>query len=320
MTSKRSRFPKALPEYELHKAIYDMPSETYHSIQGTYSSTQFKDLLDDEEIFIKKYVTKTIERVSIPAFDVGTYFHSGVLEPHKIKDECVVFTGKIRKGKEWDAFKSKNSGKVILTQGQEREAKGLVESVKNSPVAMGYVQSAQPEVSFFAELVIFEGVIYAPYYNVAMNKYGWEEATLSKDQIKKGVSIVVKVRADALGEDYVQDLKSTTGNARSEFSMRQKISHYQYDLSASLYLDMFSLHAGDQLTKFIWTFASKDFFNCKSYMASPTNILVGRAKYMKALTKLASLMTNKWQLWDSIGVLEPMNYELEYIKEKELDL
>ena len=91
-------------------------------------------------------------------------------------------------------------------------------------------------------------------------------------------------------------------------------------MSASLYLDMFSLVMGTELTGFNWVFASKDYFNCRSHWASPKNILVGRAKYTKALYKLKVLMDNNWKVPDTFGILEPLPYELEWIREKDSDL
>lgn len=320
----KHRFPKALKESPpIHKLIHDLSQEEYHNTSGTYSSSQFKDLLEDEEIFVNKYIKKSVEKVHIPAFDVGTYFHTGVLEPHKLDKECIAYEGKVRKGERWEAFKKKHSGKIILTPKQKDDSVRLIECVQNSPVAMGYVERGTPEVSFFCELLIHSGEIYAPFFKTRLTREGWVDGWLEKSDIKKAVKIVVKVRADSIDledNEFILDLKSTTGNARSANSMKTKISYYNYDLSASLYLDMFSLAVRSVINKFIWTFASKDMHNCKSYKASPTNVLVGRAKYMKAMLTLATCQANDWQIADSLGILEPQGYELEHIKESEADL
>lgn len=313
----KHQFPKAMPPGipKLHKHIFDMPSEVYHKIEGTYSSSQFKDLLDDEEIFIKKYIEKTIPKEDIPAFGTGNYFHTGVLEPHKLKQDCIVYTGKMRRGAEWEKFKAKHGEKTIITQGQLDQANLLIKSVQDSPIAMGYVERGRPEVSLFTELWIYNGEIFAPKFNVVLDfETGWIEYNCKDLNPKKCVIIIVKVRADSLGDDFVLDLKSTTGNARSERAMRGKISYYNYDLSASLYLDMFSLLGEEMLTTFIWVFASKDCHNCKSFKASPTNILVGRAKWMRGVLKLAECMRNEFQLYDELGILEPEHYELDILK------
>lgn len=316
----KHRFPKEAPEYVLHTLIDDMSSETYHGIAGTHSSSQLKDLLDDPSIFIRKYIEKSIEREDVPAFSVGNYFHTGVLEPDKLLTECAVYPGKVRRGKDWDRFELKNKGKVLLTSSMKEQAEQLITLVQDSPVAMGFISRGTPEVSLFTEIWVYGGEVFAPKYDKMLDvEVGWIDYNCS-DIIdpKKVVKFVIKVRADSLGDDFILDLKSTTGNAHSERSMRGKISYYQYDLSAALYLDMFSLQ---QLrNRFIWTFASKDCFNCKSYAASPTNIKVGRAKYRKALVTMAELKRNNYQLYDYLGILEPENYELEILREKDTDL
>jgi len=302
--------------FKLHSLIHDMSSEDYHGTPDTKSSTQLKDLLDDEDVFIQKHILKTVEREEISAFDVGTYFHTGVLEPHKLKADCTVYPGKVRRGKDWELFKVKNKGKTIVTQAQKDQAEGLVKAVKDSPVAQEYLDG-ECEVSLFNEITIHQGQIYAPYYGKVLTIDGWVDSP--KKKIKGAYTEVIKVRADTLGDSYISDLKSTTGNARSNRSMRDKISYYHYDLSAALYLDMFGLFRPG-LQEFVWIFASKDYFNSKSYRASPNNIRVGRAKYMKALIKMADCAANKWKSVDYLDTLEPLPHELEYLRERDSDL
>jgi hypothetical protein len=312
---------------KLHTLIHDMPIEEYHGTTGTYSSSQFKDLLDDPDVFIKKYIEKTIQREEIAAFDIGTYFHTGVLEPHKLKSDCVVYPGKVRRGKDWEAFKARHKGKTIVTDLQKNQAEGLVRAVKDSPVAQEYLNGT-PEVSLFVEIVIHEDKIYAPHFGKMLTSDGW--VTGAPKNTKGAFTFVVKVRADDHGGTYISDLKSTTGNAKSERSMREKISHYQYDLSAALYLDIFGLKHpellepcmidGVKCANFVWIFASKDLYNSKSYHASWENYLVGRSKYMRAMKRMADCALAKWQSVDSIGVLAPLPYELEWLKERDIDL
>lgn len=311
MTSRR------VVRYKLHSLIRNLPIEAYHGNAGSWSSSQFKDALDDMDLFIKKYIQKVIARESNAAFDIGTYFHTGVLEPHKLKFDCIVYPGKVRRGKDWDKFKVKHQSKAIVTQSQKDQAEGLVRCVKASPIAQGYLVGT-PEVSLFTEIAILSGNIYAPYFNVVLTRDGWQHLDYAMS-FKKAFKMIVKVRADMLGDTFISDLKSTTGNARSNKSMREKISHYQYDLSASLYLDMFSL-VKPELQEFAWIFASKDFFNSRTYTASETNIRVGRAKYMKAMLRMADYAAGGWQSVDYLDQLEPLPYELEHLKERDTDL
>lgn len=294
--------------------IKDLSSEDYHGIPNVFSSSQIKDALDDIELFYKKHITKAIERVETPAFDIGTYFHTAILEPHKVEKECVVFRG-IRRGRAWEDFKVTHAGKAIITDSEFRQAEGIIEAVKNSPVAMNRIRRGEPEVSGFLELVVDGGQIYAKNKKMILGPFGWELPSYSPD-LKRSVTIGVKVRADLLGEDFILDLKSTTGNAKSEFQMRQSVSKYNYDLSAALYLDVFSALLNKPMTDFVWTFASKDSFNSKSYLASADNIRVGRAKWKKAVLNIAKAIKDNWEFEDRLGILEPQTFELEYLKQK----
>lgn len=317
-TATTSKGPK------LHVLIHDLPSNDYHATPNSYSSSTLKDALVDVEFFHKKHVLKLIEREEIPAFDVGTYFHTGVLEPHKLKDECIAFTGKVRRGAEWEKFKKIHDGKVIVTPAQLEQAENLMKCVQDSPVAMGFIRRGQPEVSAFIEITVYGGEIYYLARAWKLTRDGWEDADLSEDAIdivrKNGVHMVIKVRADSLGKDFVLDLKSTTGNAKDEYAMREKIKYYKYELSAALYLDVFTAVTGSHYGKFIWTFASKDFHNSRSYLASQNNILIGRKKYKKSILKIADALSSDWEFADTLGVLEPHYSELEHLNDDEIDL
>ena len=289
----------------------DLSNEEYHGHAGTFSSSQLKDLLEDPEVFYRKYIIKTEERISIPAFDVGTYFHTAILEPEKLKIECAVY-GSIRRGKDWEAFKAANENKTIITQAELEQADGIIKAVKSSPIAMGRISRGKPEVSAFVTLIVSGQDIFSSDGKRTLGKYGWEKANAKMGKSK--VEIPLKVRADLLAPDFILDLKSTTGNVRNDGLMKKKVSDYSYDLSAALYLDLFSLALDRTLSEFVWVFASKDLFNCKSYIASDRNIQVGRAKYRKALLTLADCIASDWAFEDSMGILEPSAWEAEILK------
>jgi hypothetical protein len=290
----------------------DMGSEEYHNTPGTWSSSQLKTMNEDPEVFHRKYIAKTEERQESAAFDVGTYFHTSLLEPEKVATECAVFEG-IRRGKEWEKFQEENKGKAIITATEHKVALGLVDAVRKSPISMARLAQGDSEVSAFVPIYVYGTDIYSHDGRV-LGKYGW---TSEKGKVPKGaVHLVIKVRADRLAESYILDLKSTTGNAKNEYAMRGSISKYTYDLSAALYLDMFTIGLDRDVSEFVWTFASKDMFNCKSYIASNDNILIGRAKYKKAIADLAFYISNDWEFEDSIGILNPNPWELEHIREK----
>lgn len=298
-----------------HRLIRDMSNEAYHGSAGTYSSTQFKDLIDDEEVFIKKYIKKEVEKFSSEAMDTGTYLHTGILEPHKLSKEIAIYPGKTRAGKEWTAFKAKHAGKMIINSKQQGLGDGMIKAVKASPTSMEYLKG-DPEVSLFVELMVYGGKIYAPYYQKVLTPEGWMKA--GKIPIR-GFTVTVKTRADCLGDTFLSDLKSTSGRANKKESIRQSISKYKYDLSAALYLDMFSLER-PEVSAFIWIFASKENPIAKAWVATESNIKVGRAKWSWALKRLADMSAANWEYVDYLGEAEPLPHETEWLNERTTDL
>jgi len=315
MTTKTQRISKSAKLPVLHRLIRDMTSEAYHATEGTWSSSQLKDIIDDEEVFIQKYIKKTVPRETNDAFDTGTYFHTGLLEPHKVAKEIVVFPGKVRYGNAWDAFKISHSGKTIITEKQKEQGDGMIKAVRGSPVSMEYL-AGDAEISLFIKLVVWKGDIYAPNYNKVLGCDGWVD---SDTKVGAGFEIVVKVRADCLGENFISDLKSTSGRANKKESVRSSISKYKYDLSAALYLDLFSLER-EAVSEFIWVFASKENPCVASWIASKAQIQVGRAKWSWALKRLADLSKANWEVVDYLREAEPLPHELEWLKPRDTDL
>ena len=298
-----------------HRLIRDMSNAAYHGATGTWSSSKLKDMLEDEEVFIQKNIKGLTGKLEGEALDTGTYLHTGVLEPHKLKSEIAIYPGKTRYGREWNEFKEKHKGKVIITEKQRDLGDGMIAAVKNSPTSMAYLEG-EAEVSLFVELLVANGKIFAPFYSKVLTKTGWEKVSKIPT---KGYKLSVKVRADCLGETFISDLKSTSGRANKAYSVRESVSKYKYDLSAALYLDLFSLH-NEKITEFVWIFASKESPVAKPWRASEKNILVGRAKWSWAVKRMADLHAANWELVDSLGEAEPLAYELEWLEQKDTEL
>lgn len=312
MKKTSSRLPK-LPK--LHHLIRDMTSDAYHSCAGTWSSSQLKTIIEDEEVFIQKYIKKSVAKEEREAFDTGTYFHTGTLEPHKVAKEIAVYPGKVRHGRQWEQFKASSVGKVVITENQKSQGDGMIKAVKASPVSMEYLKG-EPEISLFIELLVAEGNIYAPHFMKVHTPSGW---VATKRIPKDGFKVVVKVRADTLGDHFISDLKSTSGRANQAGSVRGSISKYMYDLSAALYLDMFSL-VREEVSAFIWVFASKANPVAAPWIATEKQIMVGRAKWTYALKRLADLSTANWEIVDYLREAEPLPHELEWLQTKDKDL
>lgn len=311
--------------------VQGMPDSEYHAIaekesERFYSSSQLKDMLNDPEIFHGKYIAGTIKKENIPAFDIGRYFHTAILEPEKTGTDCAVYQG-IRRGKKWEEFLAENEGKAIITETELAKANNLIEAVKASPIAMEVLSGGTPELSCFAEIHVSEfGHVFitdkAGEIRVLDLYRGWIP---SYEGLKLGETITlrIKVRADyhAIqdGKACIADLKSTSGNVKNVYSIRNKIKEYYYDLSAALYLDIFNAALYREnvevipADKFYWIFASKDAPQCKTYLATPKMISVGRSKWKKAVNMLADHITRNWTFVDELDTLDPLPFEEEWL-------
>lgn len=300
----------------------ELSSEQYHGTGNTFSSSQLKTMLEDPEVFFKKYITKDIAKQSSSAFDVGTYFHTAVLEPEKLEQEVAIFEGAIKRGKAYDDFCAANKGKVILSKKEKETADRLVAAVKDSPISMSFLEKSKPEVSAFVEFYVMDKEVFAFRGDecFCLMPVGWCPTSLDyePEDIKEfGVKLIIKVRADALGQGngIISDLKSTSGNVKDAREMQNKVTAFEYDLSAALYLDVFTVASGEEYHTFIWIFASKDSGLAKSYKASDKSIMVGRAKYKKAIVDLAKYVSNNWQFTDELGELGPPHFALEWLND-----
>lgn len=303
-----------------NQLIFDLPNLEYHGAENTFSSSQLKTMLEDPEVFYKKYVTKEIERETLSAFDVGTYFHTAILEPEKLSEECAVFEGGIRRGKEWDEFKANAGSRAIITKTEKETANRLIAAIKNSPVSMNLLNKSKPEVSAFIEVFVFDDEVYSVKNDdcYQLTSIGWvPNYSMELSALKEfATKLVIKVRADALGvgTGVISDLKSTTGNCKNAYEMQAKVNSYQYDLSAALYLDVFNMASDEEYHTFVWLFASKDLGNAKAYRATDKNIMVGRAKWRKAVIDLAFYINNNWEFTDSLGEIGPSVFNLEWLE------
>lgn len=306
---------------DFNKLIFDLPSADYHGMKGSYSSSQLKTMLKDPEVFHNKYILCNEEKLSIPAFDIGTYFHTAILEPEKLLEECAVYDGGIRSGGKWEAFKEANPNKAIVTKKDVETADKLIAAINGSPISMGFLKDSKPEVSAFIEVYVINGEVLSIKDGTihTLVSTGWCAGSEydDEDDVKQfGTKLVLKTRADALGigTGTISDLKSTTGNCKNAYEMQGKVNSYEYDLSAALYLDVFTMASGEDYHSFIWLFASKDMGNAKAYRASDRNIQVGRAKWKKAVVDLAFYINNKWEFTDSLGEIGPSIFNLEWLE------
>lgn len=302
----------------LFDGVYDsISNEDYHSDNGYYSSSQIKDMLKDPEIFYRKNVLKEATRESLSAYDVGTAFHTLVLEPHLYDKEVVLYDG-IRRGAKYESFKEKHAGKLVIKPSEEKDAKALASRTRESKIAMSYIEIGKAEVSAFVSILIDEaGDIYSADKDKMWANDRWVESELFPYTTQGNSTILkLKVRADCLIESKgaILDLKSTSSNARDVREIKKSISNFEYDLSAAMYLFCFSLALNKPISRFLWTFTSKKYGNCQTYEASKDQILVGMEKFKYCLKELAYYQNLNWEIPDRLLEISPENYQLDWIR------
>lgn len=135
---------------------------------------------------------------------LGSALHCAFLEPDAAPDRVVEWTGKVRRGREWDAFRTENAEKIILTQGRYASLRAMLASLRAHPV----VRAWSPRIE--AVEVCATGVL---------------------------CGVPIKGRCDALTCDPLIDLKMTRdGSLRG--ATRTAIN-FAYHVQAAMYCRLF---------------------------------------------------------------------------------
>lgn len=76
---------------------------------------------------------------------LGRATHTAVLEPEKFNDEYAIYTGKTRKGKDWDKFVKEHPNQTILKEAEAEHCLQIAKEVRSNPVAAHYLSKGQAE-------------------------------------------------------------------------------------------------------------------------------------------------------------------------------
>lgn len=231
----------------------------YHGDRTHYSSSVLKTALRDARTFYRKYVLHEVIDKKSDAMSLGSYVHALILEPHKVAEEFAEYEG-VRRGQAWEAFQRENAGKIILGNLLKAQGDAMAEAIRRNEVAFDLFKDGAAEVT--------------------------ATATLN--------NLPIKVRADYRRNDCkIPDIKTTSGSLTVE-AVQSTITKYDYDLSAALYVDVFS-RVYNMPHAFYFVFVSKDNPDCAVFKASEDMIANGRRKYTRAIKIINSgLETGKW--------------------------
>ena len=244
----------------------------YHSERQHLSSSNLKLLLQSPAQFYKEKILGERESVSSSAMDVGSYTHTLILEPEKVAEEFAIYKqqgrqftpvgqkakGPRKQGPEFDAFKTANAGKIILSTSEAQIGERMAAAVKGSPAALELLQGGVPELSLASSMF----------------------------------DVPVKCRADYINPEraYIVDVKTTRWPSDAD-TFRRVLRELGYELSAALYCDI-AYRVYGKVFDFYWVVLSKSDWDCQVYKASTHTLSEGSALVNKALITYKKCLAN----------------------------
>jgi len=246
----------------LKSGILDgISNEDYHSDREFVSSSALKLMLEKPKAYYLQYVKEEPTFISDKlqeAFDLGSYIHTLLLEPHLLAEEYLIYEGE---------EKQEVSGKTSISLANAQLASKMFNKYNRAKVAIGDHEGELVQVSSFIE-------------------GGMAEQTLctTLDGVK------VKVRPDYRREfsDYGQiiDVKTTSEVSLTSYQVGKICSKYGYALSAALYVDVVQALTGIE-QEFYFLFLSKKGTNqVELFKASEAFLQRGRDQYQIAIKAL----------------------------------
>lgn len=233
-----------------------MSNEVYHATKDSVSSSMVKDLVNDDvsdQMVYQKHIKKALELPPTQPFIIGRATHTMILEKKLFDKEYCVYEGKVRRGKEYDAFCELNKGKEVLNRKEYEQICEIRDSVMKNPTAKALFKNGKAETSVF-----------------------------HRDPI---TNLICKARADYLGNGYIADLKSIDDVCPRNFA--NQVVKYGYHIQASHYMEAFGI------TEFVFIcVGKKPPYEVAVYSLDEELIEIGYLQRREALDKLAELKTS----------------------------
>lgn len=145
------------------------------------------------------------ERFIEPTDDMilGTALHTAFLEPSEVEARIAVWAGGRRYGKEWALFREENKDRIIITDSQEFQLAGMVESLRQNKLVNWMTSRVEVEIG-------------------AVGHFGgW----------------LMKARADAISSGAIVDLKKVRSADPRKFTY--SCVDYGYHIQAAVYRKLF---------------------------------------------------------------------------------
>lgn len=226
------------------KGFYRISHEAYHAGPGL-SSTRVKKALTSFASYMHQ------DDFDSNALSFGRAFHMALLEPGLFKANYVVWSGSVRRGKEWDYFCARQVGKEILTLEEYENIRQMVETVRAHP-EQADCGDFQPEIMAIATC--------------------------------PDTGLLLKCKADLIGGTIIDYKTTSSGVHPSDFT--HDVVKWRYHVSAAFYQDIIAILTGERLPFILVPVTKKAPFECEFYELAPELIEEGRKLYKAALKRI----------------------------------
>jgi hypothetical protein len=200
-----------------------------------------------------------------PSMNVGSAFHTFLLEPHKFYEEYAILPSidrRTTKGKEaYAVFIDEHQGKIILTNDQFEEVLNMVENIKKHEIVTTLLDEAVFEKSIF-----------------------WTD---------KETGLQFKARPDIWAAKMVVDVKTTSD--ASEYAFQRSAMNYDYFLQAGMMYEACQV-IGRPFEMFVNLVCEKEEpYIPAVYMMNSDSVQYGIDQFHKLKKQLKEcLETDKW--------------------------
>lgn len=250
---------------QFEDGIYDITNEQYHEASAI-SRSQLMLIDKSPYHFWYEVLSEMSEKKeATPAMNIGSAFHTLLLEPELFEKEyCIApkIDRRTKAGKEeYQSFLDKNTDKILLTDEQYNKALIMAEHVKQHEIVTTLLDEAQFEKSIF-----------------------WTD---------QETGLQFKTRPDIWSQKMVVDLKTTQD--ASPYKLQRSALEYGYYLQAGMAFEACKF-IGKPFEMFVILACEKDApFVPSVFMMDDTALQFGIDQFQKYKKKLKECLdSNKW--------------------------